>query len=63
MVGLAMARYIVKIEPIASLPREAVVAAIGPTIQRYLAGPVDGLDEFSERLDLRSAQNPTLKNQ
>jgi AcrR family transcriptional regulator len=63
MVGLAMARYIVKIEPIASLPREAVVAAIGPTIQRYLAGPVEGLDEFSGRLDLRSAQNPTSKNQ
>jgi AcrR family transcriptional regulator len=46
MVGLAMARYIVKIEPIASLPREAVVAAVGPTIQRYLAGPVDGLDQY-----------------
>ena len=38
LIGLAMARYIVKVEPIASLPREELVEAIGPTIQRYLAG-------------------------
>jgi AcrR family transcriptional regulator len=45
LVGLAMTRYIVKIEPIASTPREVLVSAIGPTIQRYLTGPVDGLDQ------------------
>jgi AcrR family transcriptional regulator len=38
VVGLAMARYIVEVEPLASAPREALVRAIGPTIQRYLAG-------------------------
>jgi AcrR family transcriptional regulator len=63
IIGLAMARYIIKIEPIASLPREAIVAAVGPTIQRYLAGPVDGLDQSPGRPDLRSTQNPTLENQ
>jgi len=40
MVGLAMARYIVRIEPLASADAETVVAAIAPTIQRYLAEPL-----------------------
>jgi AcrR family transcriptional regulator len=36
--GLAMTRYILRIEPLASAPPEVVVAAIAPTIQRYLTG-------------------------
>ncbi|HET6212219.1 MAG TPA: TetR family transcriptional regulator [Micromonosporaceae bacterium] len=40
MAGLAMMRYIVKIEPLASAPAEWVVAAVAPTIQRYFAGPL-----------------------
>jgi AcrR family transcriptional regulator len=38
LIGLAMARYIVKLEPIASTPRETLVSAVGPTLQRYLTG-------------------------
>jgi AcrR family transcriptional regulator len=38
LVGLAMARYIVGVEPLASAPLEAVALAVGPTIQRYLVG-------------------------
>jgi AcrR family transcriptional regulator len=38
IVGLAIARYIVKVEPLASASPDEVVAAIAPTIQRYLAG-------------------------
>ncbi|HEU5110249.1 MAG TPA: hypothetical protein VFT95_17040 [Micromonosporaceae bacterium] len=30
----------IKLEPIASTPRETLVAAIAPTIQRYLTGDV-----------------------
>jgi AcrR family transcriptional regulator len=45
MVGLAMARYILKIEPLASAPRDTLVATVGPTIQRYLTEPLDGLDQ------------------
>jgi AcrR family transcriptional regulator len=41
LIGLAMARYIVRIEPLASLPPESIVAAIGPTIERYLLGDID----------------------
>jgi AcrR family transcriptional regulator len=39
--GLAMARYIIKVEPIASMSPAEVVAAVGPTIQRYITGDLD----------------------
>lgn len=38
--GLAFARYIIRIEPLASAGHEEVVAAIAPTLQRYLAGDI-----------------------
>ncbi|MBL0887499.1 TetR/AcrR family transcriptional regulator [Myceligenerans indicum] len=51
MVGLMMARYVVGIEPLASLPAEAVVAAVAPTVQRYLTGDVSGAgDPLAEGL-------------
>jgi hypothetical protein len=36
-----MARYVVGVEPRASAPREAIVYAIGPTIQHCLTGDVE----------------------
>jgi AcrR family transcriptional regulator len=36
MLGLAFARYVLKVEPLASAPPEQVVALIGPTVQRHL---------------------------
>ncbi|MBD0338663.1 MAG: TetR/AcrR family transcriptional regulator [Thermoleophilia bacterium] len=41
VVGLIMARYVVGIEPLASAPAETVAAAVAPTLQRYLAEPLD----------------------
>jgi AcrR family transcriptional regulator len=38
IIGLVIARYIVRVEPLASVPRATLVAAIAPTIQRYLTG-------------------------
>jgi AcrR family transcriptional regulator len=38
LMGVVMARYIVKIEPFASLPAEQVAQAIAPNLQRYLTG-------------------------
>lgn len=38
IMGLLIARYIVRVEPIASAPAAVVVAAVGPTLQRYLTG-------------------------
>jgi AcrR family transcriptional regulator len=40
IVGLVMARYVIAIEPLASMPPQAVAAAVAPTLQRYLLGPV-----------------------
>jgi AcrR family transcriptional regulator len=38
LVGLGTARYIVKVEPLASMTPEAVAGVIGPVLQRYLTG-------------------------
>nr|BFE66146.1 TetR family transcriptional regulator [Dactylosporangium thailandense] len=40
LIGLAMLRYILKLEPLASMPPEEVVRYVAPTIQRYLADPL-----------------------
>jgi AcrR family transcriptional regulator len=36
MLGLAMARYVLRVEPLASMPADVLVALVGPTVQRYL---------------------------
>jgi hypothetical protein len=40
LVGLIMARYVIRIEPLASTPGPVLVAAIGPTLQRYITGDI-----------------------
>jgi AcrR family transcriptional regulator len=39
LIGLVMARYVLKLEPPASTPAEDLVATYAPTLQRYLPGP------------------------
>jgi AcrR family transcriptional regulator len=39
LIGRAMVRYVVKVEPLASASTDDVVAWIGPTVQRYLTDP------------------------
>jgi AcrR family transcriptional regulator len=41
LVGVVMTRYVLGVEPLASASAEQVVAAVGPTVQRYLTGDVD----------------------
>ncbi len=44
LVGVVMARYILRLEPFASLPPERIAATIAPNLQRYLTGDLpDGL--------------------
>ncbi|HEX5541678.1 MAG TPA: TetR family transcriptional regulator [Micromonospora sp.] len=43
--GLAMMRYIIRLEPLASAPPETVVAALAPTIQRYITGDLPGASD------------------
>jgi AcrR family transcriptional regulator len=40
MAGLIITRYVLKLEPLASMPRDRVVAAVAPNLQRYLTGPL-----------------------
>jgi AcrR family transcriptional regulator len=40
VVGLLMARYIVRVEPLASLPAATLIEAIAPNLQRYLTAPL-----------------------
>jgi AcrR family transcriptional regulator len=39
LMGLAFARYQLRIEPMASVGVDDLVAWVGPTVQRYLTGP------------------------
>ena len=47
LVGLAVVRYVVRLEPLASADPDKVVAALAPTIQRYLTGELDQSGERS----------------
>jgi hypothetical protein len=38
MLGLAMARYVLRVEPLASAEPDRLVPLIGPTLQRYIDG-------------------------
>jgi AcrR family transcriptional regulator len=38
--GLILTRYIIRLEPVASMPAPALVSLVGPTVQRYLGGPL-----------------------
>jgi AcrR family transcriptional regulator len=40
LIGVVMARYVLKVEPLASAAPDWVVAAVGPNVQRYLTGDV-----------------------
>ena len=40
LIGVVMARYVLRLEPLASASPESIVAAVGPTVQRYLTGDV-----------------------
>jgi AcrR family transcriptional regulator len=41
--GLLTARYVLKIEPVASAPAETLVQALAPNVQRFLTEPLPGV--------------------
>jgi hypothetical protein len=41
LLGLALCRYILRLEPLASLPVSEVVDAVAPSVQRYLTRGID----------------------
>jgi AcrR family transcriptional regulator len=42
LIGLALGRFVIGVEPVASADVELLVACYAPTIQRYLTGPLPG---------------------
>jgi AcrR family transcriptional regulator len=38
MLGIILSRYVIRLEPIVSMPSETVVATYGPVVQHYLTG-------------------------
>lgn len=50
-VGLAVMRYVGRIEPLASAPIDTLVTAIGPTLQRYLTGDLGSGAAVDEQAD------------
>jgi len=40
MMGLIFMRYLLQVEPLASMPADELVATYAPTLQRYLTGPL-----------------------
>ena len=42
MIGVVMMRYVLEVEPLASMETEVLVATYAPTLQRYLADPLPG---------------------
>ncbi len=40
LVGLAMTRYVLRVEPVASASADVLAPLLGPTLQRYLTGPL-----------------------
>ena len=49
LLGLALCRYILRFEPLASLPADDVVAAVAPSVQRYLTWPARRTSPASSR--------------
>ena len=62
LIGLFMLRYLIKAEPLASASVEQVVAAVAPTVQRYLTSELDpgrGVPTKPPRLLVPVASRPT----
>lgn len=45
VIGLAIVRYVIAVEPLASTPAAELAAAVAPTFQRYLVGDLGGASD------------------
>ncbi|MCF4119419.1 TetR family transcriptional regulator [Antribacter sp. KLBMP9083] len=56
MAGVLLTRYVVRVEPLASLPSAEVAALVGPTLQRYLTGEISAAGQLAPGLAPPMAQ-------
>src|SRR5437870_3535064 len=54
LIGLGWARYVLRLEPLASAPVEDVARWVGPTLDRYLEGPLEPAAEAEVDADRSS---------
>jgi AcrR family transcriptional regulator len=40
LIGMGLVRYVLRLEPLASADHATLIAAVAPTVQRYLTGPL-----------------------
>ena len=55
LLGVALCRYILHLEPLASLPSDDVVAAVAPSVQRYLTMAPTAPEPETRPADRRSS--------
>ena len=60
VLGLITGRYLLAIEPLASLPTEQVVANVGATLQRYLTGTLEPGNDKAVAADQPTTDGSTL---
>jgi AcrR family transcriptional regulator len=58
MMGFALMRYVWKIEPVASMSEDEVIAAIAPNLQRYIEGDLTGTPETQPDSRVRDTSRP-----
>ncbi len=59
LVGLTMARHVVRLEPLASADPESLIAWYAPTLDRYLTGPLAGDEDRKLGSELRASSPST----
>jgi hypothetical protein len=55
LIGLALARYVVAVEPLAPALPEILVRALAPTVQRYLTGDLAGAERPADLTEAGAA--------
>jgi AcrR family transcriptional regulator len=55
--GLIMVRYLIRLEPLASLPAPIVAALVGPNVQRYLTGDLPALATLAQTTPAEAARD------
>ena len=61
LAGIALARYVAGLEPIASMEPDALAVAIGPTLTRYLTGDLGDLGDLREPGSWTGAASATVR--
>jgi hypothetical protein len=59
LLGLGLCRYILRFEPLASMPADDVVAAVAPSVQRYLTQPAASESEPEPAVEGPPGPGPT----